>query len=381
MIRSIADLLAPHDPQALVSAMLEKRRLHLRTGRPEVIASLLPWERFATLPSASRLSRGEMRVMRAGCEVPQEMMVPRARGRTLSPDVLQALCHQGASIVLNGVERHVPAIAALNAMLERWLRCRVWTNCYAGFAGEGAFPEHYDPHDVLVLQLHGSKRWFFHGQPYVDPVKGVAAFAVPAGLPVEAEAVLMPGDVLFLPRGEVHRAEGTGEATLHLSIGLTHDRGGELLQRLIEQATGEAAAREDVNALAPPEARAAQAERLAALLRDLADRIDIDALLGEGDARRDPMRPLNLGLSQTPDDAMIVQPALRRGLPIPETGLFKAGTVTVALEPVERSVLQWLLDCDGATVSEAMSAFPHEGEAIRSAIASLARKSLVFVGH
>lgn len=235
---------------------------------------------------------------------------------------------------------------------------------------------------MLVLQLHGSKRWFFHGQPHLDPVKSLPEFAVPPGLPAERELLLTPGDILFLPRGEVHHAEGTGEATLHLSIGLKHAKGADLLRWMVDQAAAEDVLREDFIASAPIDVRAGQAERLAALLRDLADRLDLEALLCDGDQRRDPMQPLNLGLSQAPGDTVWVQPALRRRVRVPPDGPFKAGGFTIALDAAERATLQWLLDRDGSNVAGVIAGLdPQDNGATRAAIGSLARKSLVFLSE
>jgi len=370
MIESIAALLGPHDPALLDAAMLRRERLHLRTGQAEPFARLLPWALFDTLPSAEGLNDAGLRILQNGRDVLYDMLVLPSlsrRRRRLSPENLQSLAHQGVSMVVNRVQQRVPAIAALNAMLERRYRCISWTNCYASFRRDGAFPPHRDAHDVLVLQLQGEKRWLFHGP---GAGEGAELFPDPAGLPPPAaEFALQPGDLLFVPRGDVHRAEVIGEDSLHLSIGLLHARGSDVLRWLADLADAQAAGGEDVLPLEAGPEREERKARLQAMIGALADGLDLDAFFAARDAAREPMRPINLGLSGRVTDGTLVLPSLRHTTP-PE-----------GLTPIEGAVMAHLLPHDGVRVAALAAALPgHDPAAVRDAVASLARKALVFLG-
>ena len=370
MIESVAALLSPHHPDLLDAAMLRRERLHLRTGQAESFARLLPWELFNTFPSLDGLNDAELRVLQKGRDVLYDMLVLPSmsrRRRRLSPENLQKIGHQGVSMVVNRVQQRVPAIAALNAMLERRYRCTSWTNCYASFRRDGAFPPHRDEHDVLVLQLQGEKRWLFHGTEAGD---GSEPFPDPAGLaPPEAEFVLEPGDVLFVPRGDVHRAEVIGEDSLHLSVGLLHARGSDVLRWLADLADERTARGEDVLPMeAVPEQEARRA-RLQALIAELADGLDLEAFFAARDRAREPVRPINLGLSRHLTDATLVLPSTRnRALP-------------EGLTAIEGEVMVHLLAHDGVRLAALAAALPHhDAAAVAEAVASLARKALVFLG-
>ena len=369
MIESIAALLSPHDPALLDAAMLRRERLHLRTGQAEAFARLLPWALFDTLPSAEGLNDAELRILQKGRDVLYDMLVSPSlsrRRRRLSPENLQNLAQQGVSMVVNRVQQRVPAIAALNAMLERRYRCLSWTNCYASFRRDGAFPPHRDEHDVLVLQLQGEKRWLFHG---IRAGEGTELFPDPAGLPPpEAEFTLQPGDLLFVPRGDVHRAEVIGEDSLHLSVGLQHARGGDVLRWLADLADGQAGG-EDVLPLETGPDREERRSRLQAMIGGLADGLDLEDFFAARDAAREPARPINLGLSGRVTDAMLALPSLRNH------------TLPAGLTPVEGAVMAHLLAHDGVRVAALAEALPlHDAAAVRDAVASLARKALVFLG-
>jgi Cupin superfamily protein len=78
-------------------------------------------------------------------------------------------------------------------------------------------------HDVLVLQVLGSKIWHLY-EGFVVPPREILrnkdkALAIddlltPTDLRLEA------GDVLYLPRGRVHAAETTSEPSIHLTVAI-----------------------------------------------------------------------------------------------------------------------------------------------------------------
>jgi lysine-specific demethylase/histidyl-hydroxylase NO66 len=79
---------------------------------------------------------------------------------------------------------------------------------------------------VFVLQVAGEKHWTIHEpvlpdplrtQPWTDRPEEVAAAA--RRDPV-IDAVLRPGDALYLPRGYLHSATALGEISAHLTIGI-----------------------------------------------------------------------------------------------------------------------------------------------------------------
>lgn len=370
MIRSLADLLHPHDPARVEAAMLENRRLHLATDRARAYARLLPWAAFNALPTAELLAQSRLQVLQRGRDALFDMAAPRGKPgshRALSPEALHALCEQGMSLLLNKVDQLVPAIAALSVMIERRFGVAVVANCYASFHKASALPPHYDDHHVLVLQLHGRKRWFFHGQPYRAPLNSHVPPPADPG-PVEAELVMEPGDALLIPRGEVHWAEVAGPNSLHLSIGIQPPRGSDVLRWLAARAEREEDGREDVNPLAGPERQAAQQARLRQLFVTLAETLDIGAFHAATDARRDRAHPLNLGLLQELRGDTVVLPALRRR------------AVPDGLTPGEREILAWLLEHDAATIDALAAALPAmASDAVRAAVAALARKSLLFL--
>lgn len=88
-----------------------------------------------------------------------------------------------------------------------------------------------DPQDTFIMQTHGSKQWLVYNKFFELPSDEQAVFDLTAadvegvGTPI-ANITLFEGDVLYIPRGVVHRVQSlAGNNSQHLTIGLlNYDR-------------------------------------------------------------------------------------------------------------------------------------------------------------
>jgi len=367
---ALRDFFHPIDPAEIAGAAADGRRLFGKTQGSQNFARLFPWATLTTLLTADALRKGQAIIARQGRPLPLEM-VSTANGG-LAPDAIQSLCDQGASLVLNQVDRQVPAIAAMNAMVERYLRCSIHTNAYASFNRESAFKAHFDPHDVLILQIHGRKRWWCYGQKARFPLKGHSFSTLEELPPAEWEGVLEPGDILYVPRGDVHRAMVEGPHSLHLTVTINPPTGSDVMAWLGRTLQREDIGRQYLPVLRGAPDRHAYQEELRAAFHRLVDSFDIDAFLADADRERAPCRPLSLGLSPSIGPDTIVQPALRRQVP-----LSLAEARHGALADPERAVLERLLAEDSLTMRQLADRLPEID--IHAAVETLARKALVFL--
>ncbi|TVS78031.1 cupin [Mycobacterium helveticum] len=128
----------------------------------------------------------------------------------------------GFTIVVDGVERHVRAIASLAQSIEVELNFPVQVNAYITPPGAQGLVPHYDDHDVVILQIEGSKIWHLYEDVHIPPHqirnrdKAVPTETLPLPTDVRTEA----GDVFYLPRGLVHAAEAAANRSVHLTVGL-----------------------------------------------------------------------------------------------------------------------------------------------------------------
>jgi bifunctional lysine-specific demethylase and histidyl-hydroxylase NO66 len=127
----------------------------------------------------------------------------------------------GYTIVLNGLQGTVPAIASLAHAIEVELHFETQVNAYITPPESQGFLPHFDDHDVLILQIQGSKTWHVHEDADVPPREFKRRRAVVADdLPTPKKLRLEAGDVLYLPRGRVHAAEANAEPSIHLTFGV-----------------------------------------------------------------------------------------------------------------------------------------------------------------
>lgn len=125
----------------------------------------------------------------------------------VSDDKLVSLFADGSTMVLQALHRVWPPIIELCQQLAGELGHPVQANAYVTPPQNQGFSNHYDVHDVFVLQIEGEKRWQIHAPVLESPLRDQpwsdrkAAVAARAAEPPVIEAVLRPGDCLYLPRG------------------------------------------------------------------------------------------------------------------------------------------------------------------------------------
>jgi lysine-specific demethylase/histidyl-hydroxylase NO66 len=144
----------------------------------------------------------------------------------VADDKILELFADGSTIVLQALHRFWPPLIEFAASLSDDLGHPVQVNAYITPASSQGFAAHYDVHDVFVLQVHGQKRWQIHAPVLTDPLRDQpwsdnrVKVEARAQEPALIDAVLAPGDVLYLPRGYLHSAIALGDVSTHLTIGV-----------------------------------------------------------------------------------------------------------------------------------------------------------------
>src|SRR5690242_57797 len=155
-------LVAPLGKDAFLSAYWEKSWLHL-PGAVGRFSDLLSWDELSAILENTRMAPPHIRLSKDGQTIDAERYVytPPGAGNAprIDPGRLVALLAEGATLVLHGVEEVAPKVRALSNAFRDTLQARNHVNLYAGWRSENGFDLHWDTHEVMVLQLHGRKRW------------------------------------------------------------------------------------------------------------------------------------------------------------------------------------------------------------------------------
>lgn len=116
---------------------------------------------------------------------------------------------EGATIVFQGMHRYWEPLALFCRRLELGLGHPVQANAYVTPPGSQGFDAHEDEHDVFVLQSHGSKKWQVHERHDLPPSR-----------PPVIDAVIEPGDSIYIPAGFPHSASTQERASVHITVGI-----------------------------------------------------------------------------------------------------------------------------------------------------------------
>ena len=167
----------------------------------------------------------------------------------VADDRILELFLDGHTVVLQGLHRIWPPVMDFAGALTTELGHPVQVNAYITPRSSTGFSAHYDVHDVFVLQIAGEKRWRIHPPVLIDPLRDepwtdrAAAVAEQAADEPLIDAVLRPGDVLYLPRGYLHAAEALGDVSIHLTVGVHPVTRHAVLDALTSLVAGDAALR------------------------------------------------------------------------------------------------------------------------------------------
>jgi hypothetical protein len=380
MIRDLASLVSPFPEQSFIKHFINKERLLIKSKERRRAVSLLPWAAINQIIEWDVLPVDRLKLMRASVELSPLMFRRHDGSQRLRAGQLQTLLFQGASLVINDIDTLVPEIRRLADAIERRLAHSVGVNAYLSFSGKGsAFKAHWDLHDVLVVQIHGSKRWRSYGTPVPFPIEDCNQ-----DLPNEIvwEDLLKGGDVLYLPRGEVHEAVVEADNSVHLTIRVRARRGVDFLGWLFKQATDDELIRMDLTRLGGEAALRIHETRLKARLRGLIDSSSLAAYLDSDDRERSPRALISLGQVEPNEDTVIV-PAPRR----PPSLLIEEGknevAITIGGDEYRLSAPAWhvlstLLEGNDISFGELVKALgaKFNEETLRNAVVELVKRGL-----
>ncbi len=218
-VLSALDLLSG-DAQAFAQKVWASR-VHLHQTDPDRLVGLLSLDDVDTLLTSTAIRTPAVRLARDGSVLPESSYT---KGGTLAGKPLTGLVDarrlfdlvdDGASVVLQGLQRYWPPLTRLVSDLEAELGHPCQANAYLTPPGSQGFAVHSDSHDVFVFQTHGSKRWEVHTDDGVQDI------------------LLEPGLVMYLPTGTPHAARAQDTASLHVTLGINQLTWRDLVRRAV----------------------------------------------------------------------------------------------------------------------------------------------------
>ncbi|MEX2211625.1 MAG: cupin domain-containing protein [Gaiellaceae bacterium] len=219
--------IAPVGADEFLAEHWERKPLHVARGEPGRFDDLLSAGDADRLISEPGLRYPGFRLAKAGEQPDRREYTVDLPWRPLpfsgtaeTTEVLRRF-ETGTTVVLQGLHLTWTPLALYCRELEAFLGHPAQANAYYTPRHAQGLPVHHDTHDVLVLQVAGSKRWLVYDPAFELPLKHqhyAAAMGCPG--PAVLDVELAAGDTLYLPRGWLHEAVTSEEDSLHLTVGV-----------------------------------------------------------------------------------------------------------------------------------------------------------------
>jgi ribosomal protein L16 Arg81 hydroxylase len=293
-----------------------------------------------------------------------------------SDDAILQQFSDGATLVLQGLHRTWRPVVDFSQSLAAELGHPVQVNAYVTPPESTGFSDHYDVHDVFVLQIAGEKRWRIrppvHELPLRDEPWTTHRAAVEEAALAEplVEETFAPGDCLYLPRGYLHSATALGGTSIHLTIGVhawtRRHVADELVRAAVSRASrsprlrealplgtdlvGDGPGRDDVEAV-----RAALLEALAEVdANDLVTGLAGAARAAQRPAPLEPLAQAEAANALTPQSRVAVRAHVAATLVAAAGGrtVVRSRVGTQTVERSELAAVEQLLDSGTATAAE-----------------------------
>jgi ribosomal protein L16 Arg81 hydroxylase len=156
--------------------------------------------------------------------------------RRVDFDRIRLLLSRGATMKISEIDALSVSLTDFVDSLSAELREKIHINLYYSAPQSRAFAEHFDKHDVFIMQIAGRKCWqvFDYQERFPLPGMKKSRDARHCEAP-KHEFQLNRGDFLYVPRGMWHNAFTTDSNSLHLTVGIQCATPIDLVRWLVER--------------------------------------------------------------------------------------------------------------------------------------------------
>lgn len=280
-----ADLVDAIGIETLRAHVAERRLLHVPAPAGFDAASLLSRAEVEEALIAGRVPPESVQFHGGYRQIEADSFRLFERGRVVA-ERLRMLASQKTTLVAVNLDRALARLWAFAREAELLLGDRVRIGAILSHDVETGIKPHHDKESLILVQIEGQKKWRFFGEP-LGPSwrRNRPESEAEPELPVSAELVMRPGDLLFVPSGLRHVCEPAGES-FHLGVLIDHLSGATLIGELRNRLHDDERFFAPLPRLLGSEYAEAELEQRRARLIAELETIDLNALL---DAKRDPV--------------------------------------------------------------------------------------------
>lgn len=279
---SFEALLGNFSTEEFVNSYWEQSFLHIKRHSEQFYSELLTLSDVDKILDSHKPEYGNLRVAKSSSFLSPEVYTNN-NGRVKINSVYQHYA-DGYSVVLKRIHQCWNPVSRLCFNLSKTLSHTVQANMYLTPKNSNAYNPHIDTHDVIILQISGTKQWKIYDTISETPLvesPGISSIDKSA-LSGLKEYTLCAGDLIYIPRGVPHDAYTTDESSLHLTLGIYPVQWADLLKAVVEQiAMQDSSYRKALpfGFLNQPGTSEMLEESAKVLFQKLADQLDMDELL------------------------------------------------------------------------------------------------------
>lgn len=140
----------------------------------------------------------------------------------LEPRRLIAAIGRGGSLVFDKIQQHSADLEDFTDALAEDMNTHINVNAYYTSRNQKGVNPHFDRHDVLAVQIHGSKRWYYKKDQHLlsKSIRNQKVPDIDESFSGWESVLLNEGDILYCPRGVWHFTKTENLSSLHLAFGL-----------------------------------------------------------------------------------------------------------------------------------------------------------------
>lgn len=223
--------LAPYPETRFRAEYFDRKPLAIRRNCPNYFMSVMTLGEIDELVTSVRIPATNLNMANGDMPLPRTAYC--VGNDFVDKELVLAHHRDGATIILRAVEQWSSSLNRLRMAAERFFLCGCQINAYLTPPEKKSTPPHWDTHDLVVMQLSGTKVWRLYGGRRSLPLDE-ERFEIDSDQ-VDSnyeEVELVAGDTLYLPRGVIHEPIAR-DYSVHLSIGVHVVRWYQVLDRAL----------------------------------------------------------------------------------------------------------------------------------------------------
>lgn len=228
-------ILEPYGTDRFINDYLGKKQLVIQRNDPDYYQHLFSIDLVDYILDVNRPQGDSLRIVKN--QVPLMPSKYINQDGSLNLNQIYAAYADGHTVVINELDRFWLPVKELCQQISTTLSYLVKANMYLTPKQQSALLPHYDTHDVLVVQVAGTKHWYLYDAPVDTPLlHSHQPVFKREQLRNKQEITLRAGDFMYMPRGIPHEAFTTDDSSLHITLGVYPQQWVDLIVKAIHHA-------------------------------------------------------------------------------------------------------------------------------------------------